>query len=64
MTPCTWHTLHALLPITPHSEAEQGSFGAFTSDRQTDIANMGDNNLHITHSMQPKNYIVDQYRQY
>jgi len=31
----TRRTLHAP-PITPHSEAEPGSFGAFVTDRQTD----------------------------
>jgi len=43
-------------PITPHSEAEPGSFGAIVTDRQTDRhANIGNNSLNLTHSMQPRN---------
>jgi len=37
--------------MTPHSEAEPGSFGAFA----TDIANIGKYSLHPMHFMQPKN---------
>jgi len=45
--------------MTTHSEAESqrvsvGSVSAFVTDRQIDTALIGNNSLHLMHSMQPK----------